>query len=135
MRGMFQPGGEQEEEQEINVTPMLDVVFIMLIFFIVTASFVKESGLDVNKPEAATAVKKEKANILVAISATNEIWINRRRVDERQLKPNIQRLHAESPQGSVIVQADKAANVETLVKVMDAARDVGVDVSLAAEVI
>ncbi len=135
MRGMFQPGGEQEEEQEINVTPMLDVVFIMLIFFIVTASFVKESGLDVNKPEAATAVKKERANILVAISATNEIWINRRRIDERQLKPNIQRLHAESPQGSVIVQADKAANVETLVKVMDAARDVGVDVSLAAEII
>jgi biopolymer transport protein ExbD len=130
---MFRPGGEQEEEQEINVTPMLDVVFIMLIFFIVTASFVKESGLDVNKPEAATAVKKEKANILVAISGTNEIWMNRRRIDARQLRPNIQRLHAENPQGSVIVQADKAANVETLVLVMDAAREVGVDVSLAAE--
>ncbi|MFK8014387.1 MAG: ExbD/TolR family protein [Gammaproteobacteria bacterium] len=130
---MFQPGGDQEEEQEINVTPMLDVVFIMLIFFIVTASFVKESGLDVNKPEAATAVQKEKANILVAISPTNEIWINRRRVDPLQVRPMIQRLHAENPQGSVIVQADKVSQVETLVLVMDAARDVGVDVSLAAE--
>ena len=66
-------------------------------------------------------------------SPTNEIWINRRRVDPRQLRPNIQRLHAENPQGSVIVQADKAANVETLVLVMDAAREVGVDVSLAAD--
>lgn len=133
MRGMFRPGGEPEEEQEINVTPMLDVVFIMLIFFIVTASFVKESGLDVTKPEAATAIKKEKANILVAISATNEIWMNRRRVDPRQLRPNIQRLHAENPQGSVIIQADKASNVETLTKVMDAANQVGVEVSLAAD--
>ncbi len=133
MRGMFRPGGEQEEEQEINVTPMLDVVFIMLIFFIVTASFVKESGLDVTKPEAATAEKQEKANILVAIGPTNEIWMNRRRVDVRQLRPNIQRLHAENPQGTVIIQADKEANVETLTKVMDAANQVGVPVSLAAE--
>jgi biopolymer transport protein ExbD len=130
---MFRPGGEQEEEQEINVTPMLDVVFIMLIFFIVTATFVKESGLDVTKPEAATAEKQEKANILVAIGPTNEIWMNRRRVDVRQLRPNIQRLHAENPQGTVIIQADKEANVETLTKVMDAANQVGVPVSLAAE--
>lgn len=133
MRRMFQAGGQQEEEQEINVTPMLDVVFIMLIFFIVTASFVKESGLDVTKPEAATAVKKERANILVAISANNEIWMNRRRTDPRQLRPTIQRLHLENPQGTVIIQADKASNVETLTKVMDAANQVGVEVSLAAE--
>ena len=134
MREMFRPGGDQEEEQEINVTPMLDVVFIMLIFFIVTASFVKESGLDVNKPEAQTATKKEKANILIAISPNNEIWINRRRVDPRQVRANIQRLHAENPQGSVIIQADKESNVNTLVQVMDASRDAGVfDVSLAAE--
>ncbi len=78
-----------EEEAEINLTPMLDVVFIMLIFFIVTASFVKESGLDVNRPDAPTAVKKENANILVAIGANNEIWINRRRIDPRAVRPNI----------------------------------------------
>ena len=135
MREMFKPGANQEEEQEINVTPMLDVVFIMLIFFIVTASFVKESGLEVNRPEAATAVKQEKANILVAIGANNEIWINRRRVDPRQVGPNIRRLKAENPQGSVIIQADKQAAVNTLVQVMDASRAVGVfDISLAAEV-
>ena len=135
MREMFKPGANQEEEQEINVTPMLDVVFIMLIFFIVTASFVKESGLEVNRPEAATAVKQEKANILVTIGANNEIWINRRRVDPRQVGPNIRRLKAENPQGSVIIQADKQAAVNTLVQVMDASRAVGVfDISLAAEV-
>ena len=69
---------QAEEEQEINITPMLDVVFIMLIFFIVTATFVKESGIDVNRPQAATSVVKEKANILVAIDAHNKVWINRR---------------------------------------------------------
>jgi biopolymer transport protein ExbD len=131
---MFRDSGQQEEESEINVTPMLDVVFIMLIFFIVTASFVKESGLDVNKPEAPTAVQKEKANILIAIGPNNDIWINRRRVDPRQVRPNIQRLHAENPQGSVIIQADKLSQVDTLVQVMDASRQAGVyDVSLAAE--
>ena len=68
----------EEEESNIDMTPMLDVVFIMLIFFIVTASFVKEAGIDVNRPDAATAVQKNRANILVAISDNNEIWINKR---------------------------------------------------------
>jgi biopolymer transport protein ExbD len=71
----------EEEEATIDMTPMLDVVFIMLIFFIVTASFVKESGIDVNRPDAATAVKKDRANILIGISDKNEIWINKRRID------------------------------------------------------
>ena len=123
-----------EEEAEINLTPMLDVVFIMLIFFIVTASFVKESGLDVNRPDAPTAVKKENANILVAIGANNEIWINRRRIDPRAVRANIERMHAENPEGSVIIQADKKAFTETLVTVMDSARQAGVfNVSIAAE--
>jgi len=122
-----------EEEAEINLTPMLDVVFIMLIFFIVTASFVKESGLDVNRPDAPTAVKKENANILVAIGANNEIWINRRRIDPRAVRANIERMHAENPEGAVIIQADKKAFTETLVTVMDSARQVGVfNVSIAA---
>ncbi len=126
----------QGEDTEINMTPMLDVVFIMLIFFIVTASFVKEAGIDVNRPNAATAVKQEKANIFVAISATNEIWIDRRRVDPRAVRANIERLHAENPQGSVIIQADKEAKTGLLVLVMDAARSVGVkSVSLAADIV
>ena len=124
----------EEEEAEINLTPMLDVGFIMLIFFIVTASFVKESGLDVNRPDAPTAVKKENANILVAIGASNEIWINRRRIDPRAVRANIERMHAENPEGAVIIQADKKAFTETLVLVMDSARQAGVfNVSIAAE--
>ena len=124
----------EEEEAEINLTPMLDVVFIMLIFFIVTASFVKESGLEVNRPDAPTAVKKENANILVAIGASNEIWINRRRIDPRAVRANIERMHAENPEGAVIIQADKKAFTETLVLVMDSARQAGVfNVSIAAE--
>ncbi|OUS25364.1 biopolymer transporter ExbD [Thalassotalea sp. 42_200_T64] len=125
---------EQDEAEEINMTPMLDVVFILLIFFIVTASFVKESGIEVNRPEAATAVKKERANILVAISDKGDIWINKRRIDIRAVQANIERLKAENPQGTVVIQADKKSTTEVLIKVMDSARAAGVfDVSIAAE--
>ena len=125
---------EQEEAEEINMTPMLDVVFILLIFFIVTASFVKEAGIEVNRPEAATAVKKERANILVAISNKGEIWINKRKVDVRTVQANIERLKAENPQGTVVIQADKKATTDVLIKVMDSARAAGVfDVSIAAD--
>lgn len=123
-----------EEEANIDMTPMLDVVFIMLIFFIVTASFVKEAGIDVNRPEASTAVSKPRANILVAISATGEIWINKRKVDDRAIQANIERLRAENPQGTVVIQADKLATTEKLIKVMDASRAAGVfDVSIATD--
>ena len=123
-----------EEEAAIDMTPMLDVVFIMLIFFIVTASFVKEAGIDVNRPEAATAVKKDRANILIAISDKGEIWINKRRIDVRAVQANIERLRAENPQGSVVIQADKKATTETLIKVMAASGAAGVyDVSIAAQ--
>ena len=134
MRHMLNRGNADEEESSIDITPMLDVVFIMLIFFIVTATFVKEAGIDVNRPDAATAVKQEKANILIAISANNEIWIDRRRVDIRSVRPNIERLQAENPQGSVVIQADKESKTETLIKVMDAARSAGVfNVAIAAQ--
>lgn len=124
----------EEEEATIDMTPMLDVVFIMLIFFIVTASFVKEAGIDVNRPEASTAVKKDRASILVAISDKNEIWINKRRVDIRAVQANIERLKAENPQGSVVIQADREAKTDTLIKVMDASRAAGAyDVSIAAQ--
>jgi biopolymer transport protein ExbD len=115
---------------------MLDVVFIMLIFFIVTASFVKEAGIDVNRPSAATAERKEKGNILVAISENNQIWIDRRQVDPRALRANIERMHAESPNAAVVIQADEESKNKLLVQVMDAARTVGVkNVSIAAEVV
>lgn len=123
-----------EEEANIDMTPMLDVVFIMLIFFIVTASFVKEAGIDVNRPDASTAVSKDRASILVAISDTGEIWINKRRIDVRAVQANIERLHAENPQGTVVIQADKKATTEVLIKVMDASRAAGItDVSIATQ--
>ena len=134
---MRQPFGkllEEEEDSEINMTPMLDVVFILLIFFIVTASFVKEAGIEVNRPDANTAVKQERASILIAISDNDEIWINRRRVEPSAVQANIERLHAENPQVTVVIQADKKATTETLIQVMDASRSAGVyDVSIAAQ--
>ncbi len=114
---------------------MLDVVFIMLIFFIVTASFVKESGMDINRPDAATAERKERGNILVAISDTGQIWIDKRQVDPRAVRANIERLHAENPQGAVVIQADENSKHGLLVQVIDAARLAGVEsVSIAAEI-
>lgn len=123
-----------EDEAQIDLTPMLDVVFIMLIFFIVTASFIKEAGIEVTRPEASTSEPKENVNILVAISATNEIWMDKRRIDVRAVRANIERLHAENPKGAVVIQADNESNTETVAGVLDAAREAGVyDVSLATD--
>ena len=133
MRRAQQGMGGDEEDNEINLTPMLDVVFIMLIFFIVTASFIKEAGIDVNRPDAPTSESIADANILIAISSNDEIWIDKRMIDPRAVRPNIERLYAENPKGSVVIQADKKSTNETLVTVMDAARQAGVfNVSLAA---
>ena len=123
-----------EDEAQIDLTPMLDVVFIMLIFFIVTASFIKEAGIEVNRPEASTSQPKENVNILVAVNANNEIWMDKRRIDVRAVRANIERLHAENPKGAVVIQADNKSNTETVAAVLDAAREAGVfDVSLATE--
>jgi biopolymer transport protein ExbD len=123
-----------DDEAQIDLTPMLDVVFIMLIFFIVTASFIKEAGVEVNRPEASTSDPKENVNILVAITATNEIWMDGRRIDVRAVRANIERLHAENPKGAVVIQADNESNTETVAGVLDAAREAGVyDVSLATD--
>lgn len=123
----------EEEDSAIDMTPMLDIVFIMLIFFIVTSTFVKESGIDVSRPQAQTAVRQELASILVAIDAEGGVWINRRQVDIRAVRANIQRLHAENPKGSVVIQADKHSQTGVLVEVMDQAKQAGVkNVSIAA---
>jgi biopolymer transport protein ExbD len=122
------------DESGVDITPMLDVVFIMLIFFIVTATFIKEAGIDVDKPQAATAVVQEKASILVAIDAEDRVWINRRQVDLRSVRSIIERLHAENPKGTVVIQADRQSHNDILVRVMDASRRAGVyDIALAAE--
>ena len=122
------------EQSEVNMTPMLDVVFIMLIFFIVTASFVKEAGVDVNRPLAQTAIAKDKGNILIAITENGQIWIDRRQVDPRSLRASIERLHGENPQGAIVIQADRLSQNHLLVAVMDAAKAAGVNkVAIAAE--
>ena len=123
----FSFGQTEEEANEINLTPMLDVVFIMLIFFIVTASFIKEAGIDINRPDApVTESQPEDANILVVINANNEILIDRRVIDPRAVRANIERLHAENPEGSVVIQANKRSTNKMLVTVMDASRQAGV---------
>ena len=130
---MIKRRNRARDESTIDITPMLDIVFIMLIFFIVTASFIKESGIDVNRPDAPTSERVEDANILVAISPNDEIYMDRRLIDPRAVRANIERMHAENPKGSVVIQADKKSTNEMLVIVMDAARQAGVfNVSIAA---
>ena len=117
---------QEEEENEINLTPMLDVVFIMLIFFIVTATFIKEAGIDVNRPDAPTAESQDDAAILVAISPNDEIWIDRRLVEPGAVRSILERLHLENPKGSMVIQADKESTNETLVVVMEGAKAAGI---------
>ena len=131
MKRLYQ---QNEDESAIDITPMLDIVFIMLIFFVVTSSFVKESGIDVNRPSASTAERKETGSILVAISMDNNVWIDKRQVNPDAIRSNIERLHAENPEGAVVIQADKASTSGLLVKVMDQIRLAGVtNISIAAK--
>ena len=124
-----------EQTADIDMTPMLDIVFIMLIFFIVTTSFVKESGIDVNRPTAQTATRKEKGNIIVAIKPNGDVWIDKRLVDIRAVRANVSRLHAEQPLGSVVIAADKETKVKVLTQVMDQIRLAGImNASIATEI-
>ena len=125
----------EEEENEINLTPMLDVVFIMLIFFIVTASFLRESGLDTNRPDQdqPQVLQDEEGAILVIIDDTDDIWIDNRIIDPRAVRANIERLHAEDPDRPVVIQAAQTSRAETLVTIMDASRQADVyDISIAS---
>lgn len=115
------------------MAPLIDMVFILLIFFLVTTSFVKETGIDVNRPTASTAVAKAKAMILIAIDQQNRIFLDRREIDVRAVRANIERALAENPDGSVVVVADKASSTGTAIMVMDGCRMAGAkNVSLAA---
>ena len=124
---------EVEDEIDLNITPMLDIVFIILIFFVVSTSFVKESGVDVSRPSASTTERKQRGNIMVGITADNAVWIDKRQVDIRAVRANIERLHAENPEGAIVIQADRDARTGVLVQVIDQSRLAGVsDVSIAA---
>lgn len=124
----------ESEDSTIDMTPMLDIVFIMLIFFIVTTSFVKESGVTVSRPSAQTAAEDKKGNIMVAIKPNGEIWIDKRAVDVRSVRANVEKLKAESPESGVVIQADTDARTGILVQVMDQIRLAGVsNISIAAD--
>ena len=126
--------GHEEESEEINLTPMLDVVFIMLIFFIVTATFIKEAGIQVNRPDTFTADSQDDASILIAISANDEVWIDKQERDARDLRGIIERLHAENPKGSIVIQADEESTNEVLVSILVAAKAAGVtNVAIASD--
>ena len=126
--------GQVEESEEISLTPMLDVVFIMLIFFIVTATFIKEAGIQVERPDTVTADAQADAAILIAISSNDEIWIDKQERDPRDIRGIIERLHAENPKGSLVIQADEDSTNEVLVKILEAAKGAGVtNVALASD--
>ncbi|MBU2883486.1 biopolymer transporter ExbD [Psychrosphaera sp. B3R10] len=124
----------EDDDAAIDMTPMLDIVFIMLIFFIVTTSFVKEAGIEVVKPKAAASKPNSKGNIFIAIKANGEVWMDKRLVDIERVAANIERMLAEQPTESIIVQADKESKHGVVVKVMDAIKSAGeLKIIIAAE--
>lgn len=134
MRHRFPYFKNDEDDIEINMTPMLDVVFILLIFFIVTTSFVREAGVSIDRPEAQSAAPLSQQAIVVAITNTNQVWIDKRQVDLRSVRRNIERLLSESPESSVIIQSDQAAQTGVLIKVLDQTKLAGAKkVAVAAQ--
>lgn len=126
---------QQDEDTGIDLTPMLDVVFIMLIFFIVTSSFTKESGVEVQRPQAQTASPQDRGNILIAITGDGQVWMDKKVIDLRSVRAHVERMRVDQPGGAVVVQADQDARTGLVVQVMDQARLAGVqDVALAATV-
>jgi biopolymer transport protein ExbD len=133
MRLKRRAAGHNSEETGIDLAPMLDFVMNLLIFFIITAVFAKEVGLTVSRPSATNAEKKEGGNIVVAIDAAGDIWIEKKVVDVRSVRASIERLHAQKPEDSVVVVAEKGAHTGILVQVVDQVRQGGVqNVSIAA---
>ncbi|MDY6824587.1 MAG: biopolymer transporter ExbD [Thermodesulfobacteriota bacterium] len=123
----------RRETTDLNITPLIDMVFILLIFFLVNTSFVKETGVDVSRPTAATAATKEEASILIAVDKDNRVFMERQEIDVRAVRANVERALAENPESSVIVIADKRSDTGVAIDVMDGCRMAGAEnVSLAA---
>ena len=117
----------------MNITPLIDMVFILLIFFAVNASFVKEAGVEIERPSARTAELQQKANIMIAVTSNDEVWIDRQRVDPRSVRGHVERLHAENPEGAVVILADDDSKTGLVIEVLDQTRLAGVEnVAVAA---
>jgi len=125
---------KQQDDTKIDITPMLDVVFIMLIFFIVTASFIKESGATITKPDATTDIQYPRASVLIAVDANDDIWLDKRKIDPRAIKANISRLRAENPDGEVILQADVASTAAVVMEVIDGLKASGIEIPVISTV-
>ena len=122
------------EEAEINITPMLDIVFIMLIFFIVTTSFTKETGATIIKPEAVQAVALRNGTILIGVRPNDDIWMAKRHIELREVRQMVERARAENPEGSVVIVADKGSHIGTVTRVMDQVRLAGIEgIAISAE--
>ena len=119
-------GKAGQQGQAIDLTPMLNVVFIMLIFFIVTATFIKLPGPEISKIDTKTEESYKKVGILVAVTDINEFWIDKKRVEPSALKLNLTRLFNENPKGGMVIQADNESDIESVAKVADIARDIGI---------
>ena len=118
---------------DINMAPLIDMVFILLIFFLVTTSFVKESGVDVNRPTAATAESMQKAGIMIGVDKDNRIFMEKREIDMRAVRANVERAIAENPESTVVIVADRNSRTGVAIEVMDACRLAGAEsVSIAA---
>tara|TARA_B100001971_G_scaffold49011_1_gene44330 strand:+ start:297 stop:701 length:405 start_codon:yes stop_codon:yes gene_type:complete len=130
----FRHKRREEEESEINITPMMDIVFIMLIFFIVTTSFIKETGIDPNRPEAETAKRAELGNILIAVAPNDRIWMNKAPIELEAVKIMMELAHAENPESSVVIVADELASTGLVLDIMDQIRLSGISkISLSAK--
>ncbi len=122
------------EDAEINITPMLDIVFIMLIFFIVTTSFTKETGATIIKPEADQAVKLRNGTILIGVKPNDDIWMAKRHIELREVRQMVERAKAENPEGSVVIIADRGSRIGTVTQVMDQVKLAGVQgIAISAE--
>ncbi|WDP91038.1 MAG: biopolymer transporter ExbD [Desulfobacter sp.] len=118
---------------ELNIAPLIDMVFILLIFFLVTTSFVKETGVDISRPSATTAVAKTKSTILIGVTRENTVHLDRREIDVRAVRANVERALAENPEGAVVIVADKESFTGLVIEVMDACKLAGAEnVSIAA---
>lgn len=130
-RSTFQ---QNEDDEDVNVTPLLDIVFIMLIFFIVTSTFVKEPGIETLRPEAETAEERRLASIIVAISEDDEIWINKEKYELEEVRAQVEQLRRENPRGTAVVQADTKSKTRLLVEVVNQIRATGItDVAVSTE--
>ena len=125
----------RRQSVEVNIAPLIDMVFILLIFFLVTTSFVKETGVEINRPAAATAVSKEKSNVLIGITSDNRIFMDKREIDVRSVRANVERALAENPEAGVVIVADKASSTGIAIKVMDGCKLAGAkNLAIAASV-